>query len=366
VTEAAAIVARTPGASGVREALIDLGAVEHNIAHLQAESGAQHVLAVVSSNAFGHGAVQVAGAARAAGASGLVVARPREAAVLRQAGIRLPIVAWQCPGPDDLDDASRYDVDVAVCDVHELENAARAGVRRMHLVPEIGGSLPGARHWRALCDAARRNRVHVAGVMGRVDCFDPEASQRLNASVEALQTAGIDPGFVHVCDFEPGRDFERYRQNTVRLGAALYGLSDRPHGGRTGLPALTLTAPVVAVKPVRAGEGVSYGYTYVTPHDTQLLLVPLGYGDGVPRRSGNIAHVAVGGVLLPVAGRVAMDAMMLDAYPLIQQGGHPAVGDIATVIGAGGWSAERWAEALGTTSLDIVSRLGPRISRIEA
>ncbi|HEU0256413.1 MAG TPA: alanine racemase C-terminal domain-containing protein [Microbacteriaceae bacterium] len=357
---------RRPGRSGVREALIDVEAIGRNIALGRRASGIDRVLADVSHNAYGHGAVHAAHAARRAGAAGLLVAGPEEARALREAGILLPIYATRLTGPAGMALAERYRVVVPVLDAEGLADAAQARVPGVQLMLDIGGDVRGADDWRTLCQAARAGAAPVRGVMAGIDTFDPRAEALLESAIETLHDCGLGAAMLHVCDYEPGHGLEGYRQNTLRMSAALYGLSAYPEGAAPGLePALTLTAPLVAVKPVAAGEGVSYGYTYTTSHDTCVLLVPLGYGDGIPRRSGNIARVSVRGVALPVAGRVAMDAMMLDGHALLERGIWPEVGDVATVIGTAGWPAGRWARALQTTSLDIVSRLGPRISRIE-
>lgn len=360
---------RHPGQSGVREALIDLGAIRRNIDAVRAQTGCTQVLADVSCDGYGHGALRVARAALEAGVSGFLVARPGEAASLRRAGVSVPIVAWQVQDAAALAEAARERVDVAVDSVQGLDAAARAGVRGVHLALDPTGGELARVEWEALCRAARRGVVPVHGVLARADRPDEASAAFLEEALGILRQEGLQPRFVHLHDVE-ARARMLAGEDTVRLAATLYGLSADPDGDTADdawpEPVLTLTAPVVAVKDVGAGEGISYGYTYVTARPTRVLLVPLGYGDGIPRRSGNLARVGVRGVTLPVAGRVAMDALMLDASELLDRGIDPAVGEIATVIGRAGWPARRWARVLDTTSLDIVSRLGPRISRVEA
>jgi alanine racemase len=137
-------------------------------------------------------------------------------------------------------------------------------------------------------------------------------------------------------------------------------------------PAMTARARVALTKRVPAGQGVSYGHTYFTPKETTLALVPLGYADGVPRHASNTGPVQLGGRRRTVAGRVCMDQIVID---LADPGADPAaevadldvrVGDIAVLFGAGPGepTAQDWADAAGTISYEIVSRVGARVPRI--
>jgi alanine racemase len=121
---------------------------------------------------------------------------------------------------------------------------------------------------------------------------------------------------------------------------------------------------VAAVRRVRAGHGVSYGYAYRTDRDTTLALVPLGYADGVPRNASNAGPVTIGGRRFTVAGRIAMDQFVVDV------GDHPvAVGDEAVLFGdptLGVPAADDWAAAAGTINYEIVTRIGPRVPRRQA
>ena len=152
----------------------------------------------------------------------------------------------------------------------------------------------------------------------------------------------------------------------MRLGISIYGLS--PFADRTsadlGLrPAMTLRAPVAAVRRVPAGHGVSYGYTHRTDRATTLVLVPLGYADGVPRQASGLGPVVIGGRRFTVAGRIAMDQFVVDV------GDAPvAVGDEVVLFGnptLGAPAAKEWADAAGTIDYEIVTRIGPRVPRRE-
>ena len=155
-------------------------------------------------------------------------------------------------------------------------------------------------------------------------------------------------------------DFEAQDDTGRRdLGAGVYGLASP--GGISTEPVMTLTAEVIAVKTVTAGTGVSYGYTYRAPADTCIALVSIGYADGVPRLGSNTASAALAGVAYPVAGRIAMDQLVLDIGSA-----HAEPGDIATVFGSaahGAPTAIEWGLRTRRPPLALTAGLGRRIVR---
>lgn len=125
---------------------------------------------------------------------------------------------------------------------------------------------------------------------------------------------------------------------------------------------MTLTARIILAKTVPAGHGVSYGHEYHTGKDTTLAVVPLGYADGIPRAATNRGPVALGGKTRTIAGRVCMDQFVLDVGNDTVQAGDEV---IIFGPGVGGEpTAEEWAQAVGTISYEIVTRIGPRVPRV--
>jgi alanine racemase len=125
---------------------------------------------------------------------------------------------------------------------------------------------------------------------------------------------------------------------------------------------MTVRAPLALAKRIGAGEGVSYGQTWVADHDTTVGLVPVGYGDGVPRQGSNLLEVSVGGVRRPVRGRVCMDQVVVDLG-----GDLPEAGEEVVLFGPGDHgapTAQEWAEACGTISYEIVTRIGASSARL--
>lgn len=358
------------------EALIDLDAVRDNLGALRAPDVAQ--MAVVKADAYGHGAVPIAQAARQAGAEWLGVALPSEAIALRNSGDGGPILAWLYPpGDDHVVDCVAANVDLGVGAPWALDEiAAAAGAigrrARVHLKVDTGLGRGGAPMdaWPSLVSAAQRHSgdVEVVGVWSHLACADdpdsPETTAQVEAFAVALDTArrlGLEPQIRHLASSGAAMTRPETWYDLVRIGIAMYGIPPGPRIDMTGLrPAMTLTAHIAAIKAVPPGHGVSYGLQWRAPTSTNLALIPLGYADGIPRTAHG-AQVWVGGQRVNVVGRIAMDQFVVDL------GAVPAApGDEVIVWGAGGVgepTAHDWAQWDDTIGYEIVTRLGVRVPR---
>ena len=359
------------------EVRIDLDAIRDNVATLRASTRAE-VMAVVKADGYGHGMLPSARAALAGGATWLGVATVTEAMELRRAGIDAPVLAWlHAPGVP-LDDAVAADIDLNAAGAQQLAElvaAARRAQRpvRAHLKLDTGLARGGATadEWPALLEAAAKAQadgdVEVAGIWSHfVSADEPGAEitdRQLAAFADGLAVAeryGIRPRWRHIANSAATLSRPDAHYDLVRTGIAIYGLS--PIEGRTfGLrPAMTARARVALTKRVPAGQGVSYGHIYHTERETTLALIPLGYGDGVPRHASNVGPVEVGGKVRTIAGRVCMDQVVVDC------GDDPvAAGDVATLFGPGRPTADDWAAAIGTINYEIVTRFGgSRVPRV--
>nr|WP_246301376.1 alanine racemase C-terminal domain-containing protein [Microbacterium immunditiarum] len=124
---------------------------------------------------------------------------------------------------------------------------------------------------------------------------------------------------------------------------------------------MRLSGTVLGIKPLRAGEGVSYGYIHRAAHDTRVALVTGGYAQGVVRALGERANVRVGGALHPIIGRVAMDVCVVDVQEAEIRRGDPVVffGDPAS----GEPSLQEWVRSTGMTAAELVAMVGARVRR---
>jgi alanine racemase len=186
--------------------------------------------------------------------------------------------------------------------------------------------------------------------------------------VDHAKAAGIDAEFIHIANSAALFTNKSAHRNIIRSGIALYGLSpDVKNIGDSlslGLkPAMKLKAKLNLVKDVRAGSSVGYGGTAVLESDTKLGVVALGYADGIPRNTNNLAGVFVAKKRAPIIGRVSMDQFVVD----LGISSTAKTGDEVIVFGDGSggeYTVDEWAKAANTINYEIITRIGPRVPRI--
>jgi len=368
-------------------AVIDLAALRANVRALRAKAPGAAFMAVVKADGYGHGAIPCARAAVEAGATWVGTATPEEALALKaHAGlpddVRVMCWLWTPDGP--WREAVEAGIDVSVNAEWALDavvDAAKAVGRtaRVQLKADTGlgrgGSQPA--DWAGLVrralDAERDGVVRVTGLWSHLACADepghPSTEQQLDLFREMVAHAearGVRPEVRHIANSPATLTLPEAHYDLVRPGVAMYGLSPSPELGSPadlGLrPVMTLTTPVALVKQVPGGHGVSYGHHYVTPGRTTLALVPLGYGDGVPRHASGAGPVLIGGKWRTAAGRIAMDQFVVDLG-----GDDVEAGAEAVLFGPGDRgepTVEDWAQAAGTIGYEIVTRISARVPRV--
>lgn len=363
---------------------VDLDAIAHNVEVMRSCAPTAEVMAVVKADAYGHGLVPVARTALRSGATWLGVAQLAEARALRAAGIQARVLSWlHAPGLD-FAPAIAADIDLGVPSVQELSEvvaAAKAAGRpaRIHLAADTGLRRNGVfgADWDALVDACRsasaEGSVQVVGVFTHFAAADTPGHPSVQAQLECFRGAIADcerAGFPlevrHAANSAATLILPEAHFDLVRPGIALYGMTPDPGLGdhrHFGLrPAMTVSANVTVAKRVPGGDGVSYGHTYVTPGETTLIDIPIGYADGVPRAASSKAPVWVNGAQFKVAGRVCMDQFVVDVGDLPVTAGDRVVlfGDDAR----GEPTAQDWAQACGTISYEILARMSSRLPRV--
>ncbi len=363
------------------EIVVDLAAIRDNVRTLADLVAPAALMTVVKADGYGHGLVESARAARAGGATWIGVATVSEALALRAAGDTGRLLCWLTL-PADVEDGSlgravAQDVDITAYTRERLDEiVAAGGLPRIQLKVDTGLSRGGAAlaDWAAMVEAAaaheRAGRATITGVWSHFACSDePEhpandlQEERFLGALRTAEEAGLRPEVRHLANSAAAILRPSSRFDVVRCGLASYGLDPAPDVRHdTDLrPAMTVRAPLALAKPIATGEGVSYGHTWVAREDTTVGLVPVGYGDGVPRHGSNVLEVAVDGVRRPVRGRVCMDQVVVDLH-----GDLPEPGAEVVLFGPGEHgepTAQEWAVACGTISYEIVTRIGGRLAR---
>ena len=352
---------------------IDRSALAHNLGVVRARTAGSRVLAVVKANAYGHGVLWAVRAFSAA--DGFAVARTREALELRRAGIdRTILVLGGLADRESLGRIAQERIDTVV-HAHEQVEMLRSrhegppvrvwvkvdtGMHRLGFPPaELPAVWSELEHLRGVAQPvhlmshfARADEPGGAVTARQIACFD-----------EALAgLAGSAPPPASLANSAAVLGAPAAHREWVRPGVMLYGVAPMV-GGRAvdhGLrPAMTLTAPLVAVKTIEAGSPVGYGGAWTAPERMRLGLAAIGYADGYPRHAASGTPVLVGGRRAALAGRVSMDLIALD----LRGCPEARAGDPVTLWGEG-LPVEEVAEAAGTIGYELVTRLGPRVVRI--
>lgn len=346
--------------------LIDLSALVANFKAIQGSVGpGAQVLAMVKSDAYGHGLIQAAKALAAVGASHFGVAEIEEGIALRQAGISGTVLVFL--GSEDAEALIVHQLTPVVFDLGNLECLAAQASRRqasigVHLKIDVGmgrfGILPAEV---PAFTAAIRNLpgIHLAGILSHFPQADQDAgmtcrqNQEFGRLHEAIDQAGGPGGGVvaHIANSAAIMGCPESIHNLVRPGIALYGCypADTPAclAQLDLAPVMSFQTVILQIKEVPAGYGVSYGHLHVTQRPSRLAVLPVGYADGYLRSLTGQAQVLIRGQRAPVCGRICMNACVVDITdipaaqvgdPVVlmgKQAGPAAIGEISAAEIAG-------------------------------
>ncbi|NCW95686.1 MAG: alanine racemase [Actinobacteria bacterium] len=341
----------------MRQIEVDLNAIRSNYAALRAAFAPAKVMAVVKANAYGHGMIEVARALDG-NVDALGVADLSEAIALRDAGIKARVMAWIIGPEDDLQAAVANNIELGVSTFDAAQfhikidtGLGRNGFSRLEF-DQLFTRLQGT------------NPVGIFSHLSNTSVSDDLKQKRIfEDAISMASSKGIEFRERHLAASAGALSYEDLRYDMVRCGIAVYGLNpfeDRELAGIELQPAMRVLSQLVNVKKVPAGQGVSYGYRYVTERETNLGLVPFGYAEGMPRVSVN-HEVLIAGKLFPVVGKVAMDQFVVDLGS-----SEPAIGTEVVIFGnpqEGEPSAEALGESAGTINYEIVTRIGGRANR---
>jgi alanine racemase len=364
-------------------ATIRLAAIRANFATARSFAGGREIIAVVKADGYGHGAVAVARALVEAGCRRLAVVTVAEAAALRDAGVRVPILVLG--GVHDAAEAGEAIARDLVPVIHHAGHAqllatcagergrpvsvhveVDTGMRRMGVAPEEAPAL--------LESVAADPLLELRGVYSHFARADePDLAPSLEQIavfrrvLAAARERGVDPGAVHMANSAgllAGKDIADAlpEAGAVRPGLMLYGVSPAPHFAASLAPAMVLSSRIVQLRRVRAGEAVGYGATHRAARDTRVATLPIGYADGVPVSSSNRGRVLLGGRFAPLVGRVSMDFVTIDVGDA-----RVAIGDEAILFGEGQGArllVEEVAAAAETLTYELLIRVGARVPRV--
>ena len=377
--------ARVAAARAGTHALVDLDAYAGNVRALRARLGDEvELMAVVKANAYGHGMVPCARAALEAGAGWLAVARIEEGLLLRDCGITGRVLVIGPPNRELIAQAIAADLALATGTFDSLRGISQSAQTlgrpaRVHLKLETGLHRYGIA--REAAPALARAVVadsnlkleglysHYASADELEDRFIDVQVARFEETVQELRDAGIAIPYAHLANSAAALRgvIPRAAGSTpvVRAGYALYGLSPSDEVPVPGefRPVLALKSRIARRFTLPAGEGVSYGRTYLAERPTHCATLPVGYGDGLSRQLSSKGWALVQGVRCPILGRVAMDQTVIS----VEQVPNTAEGDEVLLIGDGrdaAMTVDDVAALCGTIGYEVVTALSARLPRV--
>jgi alanine racemase len=317
--------------------IVDLGAIRRNTRTLLAALAGSELWAVVKADGYGHGAVDVAGAALGAGATALCVATVPEALVLRRALGTVRILVMGPASSREIADARDAGLELVVADGEVPEGVG------VHLKLDTGMGRWG------LSELPAPDR-EVVGVMSHFASADSDSAfTALQLERFAGATAEYPHLTRHIANSAGALRYPDARLDAARCGIALYGIS--PFGtspAEDGLePALRWESQLAQVRLMGPGESTGYGRRWIAEEPTWLGIVPVGYADGF-RRDLTGTEVRVAGEMRPVVGTISMDAMAVTLEHELP------VGTPVVLLGHG-VSAEAHARVASTIGYEIVT-----------
>jgi alanine racemase len=352
------------------KALIDHAALRHNLQRVRNAAPQSRVWSVIKANAYGHGMQRAAQALQES--DGFAVARLDEGVKLRQSGFHQPILVMSgCYSQEDWLAAIENGFDVAVHQSRQIDlleslthsQAAvdvwlkiDSGMHRLGIrpdqAPEMAARLsahPAVREINLMTHLANGDDRSDSYTEHQISCFDA-----IDANAFSQRSVANSAGVL---------GFPASHREWVRPGIMLYGVSPFIDATAEALglaPVMTFSSQVISVQQCRKGDPIGYGGIYRCPEDMPVAVIAAGYGDGYPRHAGEGTPVLLGDRRLPLAGRVSMDMITVDArdYPQV------AVGDPVVLWGPG-LPVEEIARSSGTIGYELLCGITSRVEYVD-
>jgi alanine racemase len=358
---------------------VDLSRLTENYKAIKKRVGDSVIMPILKANAYGHGLIEVARHIEAVGAQYIGVAYLEEGLLLREAGIKIPILVLGGIIGSQIPLFIKKDLTLTASSIEKLEQVDRAaeaiGKRaKVHLKIDTGMERIGVHYYSAesfLETSLACKHVDIEGIFSHfanADSLDISSAkmqlERFDEVLNFYEERSLPFPIRHIANSGAILQIPDSFYEMVRPGIILYGVYPTSDVPKTVVvrPALSWKSRVVYFKVVKPGHPVSYGSTWVSDHMVRMVTIPVGYGDGYFRSMSDKAQVIIRGKKYPVVGRICMDQMMVNiewdtAYN----------GDEVVLIGEVGdecVSCEDLAKWAGTIPYEILTNINSRVPRI--
>lgn len=360
---------------------IDRKALEHNVCLFQRLlPDTCQLMPAVKAQAYGLGAVLIAKELNRLGIQAFCVASAEEGMELRKNGIAGEILILGYTAPEQFALLHTYQLTQTVVDFSYAKQLNQSEKPlHVHIAVDTGMHRIGERseHFEELCAMFQMKQLVVDGIFSHLCVSDgqnasDQAYTRAQAEcfqqiVQHLEEKGYACGKKHLLASYGIFSYPEYAWDYARVGVALYGTlsndADTKTIGKELLPVFSMKARVASVRNLKTGETAGYGRQFVAEKQSRIAVITIGYADGLPRcLSNGVGQVLVQGKKVPIVGRICMDQALVDISELEEDA--VKTGDVVTLIGTDGnetLTAADMAEAAGTITNEILSRLGSRL-----
>ena len=364
---------------------VDLDAIWENMVHMK-ENIAENtkILAVIKTDGYGHGGVPIAKMLEQLDFMfGYAAATYEEAHVLREAGVKKPILILGYTFPYCYEELIREEIRPAVYRRDTVEELAAAAAKvgkkaKVHIKVDTGmgriGITPDEEGLEFVRFLIEHPELEVEGIFTHFAKSDEADKTSANHQLELFQNfidkiqteLGITIPVKHCSNSAAILEMPQANMDMVRAGITTYGLYPSEEVSKDIVPlraAMSLYSHIVYCKMIHAGQSVSYGGLFTAQKDTRVATIPVGYGDGYPRSLSGRGYVLIHGKRAPILGRVCMDQFMVD----ISEIPEAMDGDKVTLLGMDGperITAEELGELSGRFNYEFVCDLGKRIPRV--
>ena len=364
---------------------VDLDAIWENMVHMKENIAEKtKILAVIKTDGYGHGGVPIAKMLEQLDFMfGYAAATYEEAHVLREAGVKKPILILGYTFPYCYEELIREEIRPAVYRRDTVEELAAAAAKvgkkaKVHIKVDTGmgriGITPDEEGLEFVRFLIEHPELEVEGIFTHFAKSDETDKTSANHQLELFQDfikkiqteLGITIPVKHCSNSAAILEMPQANMDMVRAGITTYGLYPSEEVSKDIVPlraAMSLYSHIVYCKTIHSGQSVSYGGLFTAQKDTRVATIPVGYGDGYPRSLSGKGYVLIRGKKAPILGRVCMDQFMVDISEI------PGVmeGDKVTLLGVDGTeriTAEELGELSGRFNYEFVCDLGKRIPRV--
>lgn len=342
------------------------------------------IIGVVKTDGYGHGAVAIAKEMEKVDfVWGYATATAEEAFVLRKAGMCKPILVLGYTFPYAYDEMIRLDIRPTVFREDSIEQwnqaAERVGKKvKVHIKVDTAmsriGIMPDEDGINFIKELLKKENIEIEGIFTHFAKADEESLSAAEAQLErfdnfvkrAEEECNVIFQMKHCSNSAAALRMPEANMDAVRLGVVQYGLwpsEEMPKDGITLLPALSLKSHIVYIKKIKKGTQISYGGTFTAEKEMLIATIPVGYGDGYPRKLSNNGHVLIRGQKAPIVGRICMDQFMVDVSHI----DGVLMGDVVTLIGKDGKehiTMEELGSLSGRFNYELACDLGKRIPKL--